>query len=283
MRFFFTSLLVLMLSATLGAQSALDSPGVRELKTLVDRQHALLARASAAANQTEVEDLRRPLQQLVFDYERFLRTHPDLVAGYVSYAMLLGNPLLDERRRAVGLLLKANELDADLPLVKNQLGNFLAEEGRPLDALNYFLAAVQLEPKEPLYHYQIGTLLHEARNDFLESGSWTREALDDAMFKAFEEAATLAPDNIGYAYRFGEAYYDVDRPDWEAAIAHWQALEQRMASPVEQQTTRLHQANIRLKQERPADARALLATVTEPVLEAQKQKLIAQLEVPTEK
>ena len=30
------------------------------------------------------------------------------------------------------------------------------------------LAAIQLEPKEPLYHYQLGTLLVEARDAFLK-------------------------------------------------------------------------------------------------------------------
>ena len=68
--------------------------------------------------------------------------------------------------------MRANQLDSDLPLVKNQLGNYLAEEGRPLEAINYYLAATRLEPKEPLYHFQIGTLLSAARDDFLKSGEW---------------------------------------------------------------------------------------------------------------
>ena len=51
------------------------------------------------------------------------------------------------RKQAVAILLKANQLDPDIPLVKNELGNYLAEEGKPLEALNYYLSAVKLEPE----------------------------------------------------------------------------------------------------------------------------------------
>lgn len=263
--------------------NAQETKAVRDLKALVERQKVLLARAGQAGDETAIEDVRPLLQQLVFDYERYLRDFPDEAAGYASYALLLGNPLIDERRRAVALLVKANQLDRHLPLVKNQLGRFLAEEGRPLEALPYFLAAVQLEPKEPLYHYQIGTLINEARDDFLKSGEWTREALDRAMHNAFDQARTHAPDNLFFAYRYCESFYDLEAPSWEEAYAAWEALEVRVTSPVEQQTVRLHRANVRLKQGRPAEARALLENVTESVLAEQKQKLIAQLPPAAEK
>jgi len=175
------------------------------------------------------------------------------------------------------LLLKANQLDANLPLVKNQLGNHLAEEGKPLDALNYYLAAVKLAPEEPLYHYQVGTLLNEGREDFLKSGAWTRAALDEAMQEAFERASALAPGNVGYAYRYGESFYDLERPEWSAALTFWTTLEAKVEAVVEKETIRLHRANVMILQEKFAEARAVLATVGEKALQGQKQKLVAQL------
>ncbi len=275
--------LLCVLVVLAGPLSAQETKAQRDLKALVERQKTLLARAERADNEAAIEDVRPLLQQLVFDYERYLRDFPDEAAAYASYALLLGNPLIDERKRAFALLVKANQLDRNLPLVKNQIGKILAEEGRPLQALPYFLAAVELEPKEPLYHYQIGTLVTEARDDFLKSGEWTREGLDKAMLNAFDQARTHAPDNLFYAYRYCEAFYDLAAPDWDRAFAEWLALEARLTKPVEVQTVRLHQANVRLRQGRHADAQALLATVTESVLEAQKQKLVAQLTVPADK
>lgn len=247
------------------------------LKALTGRQQALVARVSGDRSQEEVEDLRSQFQQLIFDYDDYLKKYPSVAAGYVSYAMLLNQPVLGERKRAAVLLLRANRLDPNLPIVKNQLGNYLAEEGKPLEALNYFLAAVKLAPEEPLYHYQVGTLLHEAREDFLGSGAWTRASLDQAMQDAFEHAAALAPGNVAYAYRYGESFYDLERPEWSAALAWWRALEEKVSAPLEKETLRLHQANVLLRQEKFAEAREALATVNEPALQAQKQKLIAQL------
>jgi tetratricopeptide (TPR) repeat protein len=179
------------------------------------------------------------------------------------------------RKQAAAMLLKSNQLDPNLPLVKNQIGNLLAEDGRPLDALPYFIAAIKLMPKEPLYHYQVGTLLHEARDEFLKSGEWTRPALDQAMHGAFKTAAELAPDRFEFGYRYGESFYDLAEPQWDEALAVWAALEEKAETGLERQTLRLHAANVLFKQAKPDRANLLLATVTEPELQGQKQKLIA--------
>jgi tetratricopeptide (TPR) repeat protein len=257
-----------------------------ELKTLVDRQRALLARADQAPDQAGVEALRPDFQRLIVAYEQFLKDHPEVAAGYVSYALLLSRPVLGERERAAALLLKANELDPNQPLVKNQLGNYLAEDGKPLQAVNYFLAAIKLAPTEPLYYYQLGTLLAAARDDFLTSGKWKRPALDEAMQEAFHQATTLAPDNLEYALAYGKSFYDLERPDWDGALKYWRALELGLHTMVLpkpkliQQTIHLYEAKVLLKQGRLDEARTLIATVDDPQLEAAKQALAAELAVP---
>ena len=253
------------------------------LKLLVERQRDLLAQLAKKNTATEVEDLRSQFQELVFNYDDYLKKYPEVAAGYVSYAMLLSQPVVDQRKLAAAMLLKANAIEPNLPLVKNQLGNYLAEDGRPLDALNYYLAAVQLAPKEPLYHYQIGVLLFEARDEFLKSGAWTRATLDQGMQDAFEQATALSPGNVAYAYRYGESFYDLERPEWSAALEFWRALEAKVAAPVEKETIRLHQANVLLHQQKFAEVLALLETVKEPILQTQKQKLVAQLPVNSAK
>lgn len=249
------------------------------LKSLVERQRELLAEVAKKTTRAEVEDLRAQFQELMFNYDDYLKKYPGVAAGYVSYAMLLSQPVVDQRKLAAAMLLKANAIAPNLPLVKNQLGNYLAEEGRPLDALNYYLAAVQLAPNEPLYHYQIGVLLTEGREEFLKSGAWTRATLDQGMQDAFEQATTLAPGNVAYAYRYGESFYDLERPEWSAALVFWRLLESKVTSPVEKETIRLHQANVLLNLQKFAEVLAVLETVKEPVLQAQKQKLVAKLPV----
>ena len=249
-----------------------------ELQDLIALQRELLDRAATAAFQEDVETLRPRLQALIFDFERYLRKYPQRAEGYVAYSMILGHPLIDERERAQALLLKANELNPELAVVKNQLGKYLAEAGRPLEALNYFLSAVQLEPDEPLYHFQIGQLLGAARSDFLQSGEWTVSQIDQALIHALAEAVRLDADSLPYAYRLAEAQYDVAQPDCEEAMTSWLALEARVQDPVTKQMMRLHQANVALYQGQFDRAEAVLNGIDEAPLLEQRDALLARLE-----
>jgi tetratricopeptide (TPR) repeat protein len=247
----------------------------KTLKDIVARQRDILARADQEGDQLDLARMRGELQNVIHSYDVLIQKSPDFAPAYVAYGLLLGR--VGMTREAVGILLKANKLDADIPIVKNEMARFLAEDGKVVEALPWLTAAIGLEPKEPLYHYHLGKLLAEGRDDFIKTGQFTRPALDQAMLEAFARAAELAPADIGYAYRSAEAYYDLETPQWDAALAAWTALETRVQPGVEQQTIRLQAANVLLKMGRRDHARAMLITVTEPVLAKQKQTLLDSL------
>lgn len=258
---------------------AAESPAVagaetlaeRNLRRIAEKQKDVFADAARQGDDLDEESLKRRLQEIAHDYEVLLRDNPRFAAGYAAYGYLLSK--VDMRKEAAAMLLKANELDPDIALVKNQLGNLLAEDGKPVQAASYFLAAIKLEPAEPLYHYQLGTLLVEGREEFLKTGQWTRATLDAAVLEAFRKASELSPDRFEFAYRHAEAHYDVEKPDWDTALKLWSALEEKAPSDIERQTMRLHAANILIKTGRPDHARMLLETVTEPKLQGQKDRL----------
>ncbi len=253
----------------------------KELKDLVAREKQLTAQAAKAGPNFDEDDFRNQMQQLADAYEKLIRQAPEFVPTYVAYGLMLDK--IGMRKESIVLLLRANHIDQNIAVVKNQLGRYMAEEGKPLEAMAFFITAVELEPKEPLYHYQMATLLAEARDDFLKSGQWTRQQLDKNMLEGFHKAAELAPDNIGYAYRAAEAYGDLGEPRWDDAMTAWHALEGRAKPGVEVQTIHLQEANILLKQQKINEARELLATVDEPVLAKNKQTLVDQLPKNTEK
>ncbi|HEY1111438.1 MAG TPA: hypothetical protein VGE76_22475 [Opitutaceae bacterium] len=266
-----------LVAASVGGLSAAESESMadRTLKKIVEQQKTVFAEAMKDGDKISESALQTQFQRVLHEYELLLRNNPSYAAGYAAYGYFLAK--VDMRKEATAMLLKANQLDANIPLVKNQLGNILAEDGKPLQAVAYYLAAIKLEPNEPLYHYQLGTLLTEARDDFLKSGEWTREAVDTAGHNAFKKAAELAPDRFEFAYRFAESYYDLEKPDWEAALKAWSALEEKAQTPIERQTMRLHAANVLIKMGRLDHARALLETVDDPKLKAQKDRLLPQL------
>jgi hypothetical protein len=61
------------------------------------------------------------------------------------------------------------------------------------------------------------------------------------------------------------------------ALARWTSLEDRAKPGIEQQTIRLHAANVLIKMGRPDHARALIASVNEAPLLKQKQTLLDEL------
>ncbi|HYD85717.1 MAG TPA: hypothetical protein VEA63_16730, partial [Opitutus sp.] len=189
-----------MLLVTFAARSSgqeSETLADRTFRQLAEEQKALLAGAAADNPNFDMENFRQQIERLCRGYEEFLRANPKSAEGFAAYGYLLSK--VDQRKESIAMLLKANQLDPSLPLVKNQIGNYLAEEGRPLDAVAYYMAAIKLAPDEPLYHYQLGSLLTEARDDFLKSGEWTRTAIDEAMHTAFRRATELAPDRFEFA------------------------------------------------------------------------------------
>jgi tetratricopeptide (TPR) repeat protein len=260
---------------------AAETMGEKTLKDIVARQRAIFARAAADPGHMDEATLRGDLQAIINSYDVLIQKSPDFAAAYVAYGLMLGQ--VGMTRPAVGMLLKANQLDAAIPLVKNELARLLAEDGKPVDALPWIMAALDLEPKEALYHYHLGKLLTEGRDDFIATGQFTRAKLDQTMLEAFRRGAELAPDNFAYAYRAAEAYYDLETPQWTDALARWSTLEERAKPGLEQQTIRLHAANVLLKLGRRDHARALIVTVTEPPLQKQKQTLLDELAAKGEK
>jgi tetratricopeptide (TPR) repeat protein len=259
----------------LRAQAPTESMTEHHLKQIVERQHTLLDEAAKEGEKLDSESLRSQLQSIVAEYEILFREDPNFAAGYASEGLLLRQ--VGMNKEAVGLMLKANQIDPNIPLVKNQIGNYLAEDGKPLEAVSYYLAAIKLAPNEPLYHFQLGTLLREARSDFIRSGDWTGDALGNAEHEAFRRASELAPDKLEYAYSYGESFYDLTKPDWDQAVKFWGQLEERAQNQKEREAMRLQAANILIIQKKPDYATTLLATVTDPSLQEQKQKLVAQI------
>jgi tetratricopeptide (TPR) repeat protein len=257
------------------AAAAAETLAERTLREIVAQQKAVLTRAEEAGDNLNEAQFKADMQQLALRYDVLLQSSPDFVPAYVAYAQLLDR--VGMAKEAVALLLKANKLDDKIPLVKNQMAKHLAEDGKPLEALPWLMAATDLAPDEPLYHYHLGTLLREARDDFLAAGQFNRASIDQAMLAAFRRAAALAPENFGYAYRAAEAHYDLEKPDWAVALKDWAALEERAKPGVEKETMRLHAANVLLKQGDRERAAALLALVAEPVLAKQKQTLLDQM------
>lgn len=256
-----------------------ESMAWRDLRDAVLRERAIWARLRDQPDDDyEQQRAAAEFRTVMNAYENVIRASPKFAEAYAAYGLLLSRT--GNREEAVRAFLKANQLDPNMPMVKNQIGNYLIEESRYKDALGYYLAAIRLMPDEPLYHYQLGSLLREYRKFLVDDGLYTSPKIDALMQEAFREAARLAPDNWGYIYRFAESYYDLETPKWEEALAEWTRLEARAKAGVEKQTIHLHQANILARLGRRDEARQIVDSIVEPSLQGAKAEVIAMIDPP---
>jgi tetratricopeptide (TPR) repeat protein len=247
----------------------------RELKRIVQRQRTILDAAREAGENIDRSSTEQQIGEVARDYESLLRKDATFVPAYVAYGMFLAT--IDQPERSFAIFKRADAIDGTVAVVKNQLGNHCAETGDFAQAKHLYEEAIRLEPKEALYHYQLGSLLYEYRGHFIDAKLLDREALLTRSFDAFARAAELAPGNLAYVYRHAESYADMPSPDWAEALAVWQSLAQRTKPGLELQTVQLQVAVVLVKLGRIEDARRLLPGITDEKLQFSKQKLIEEL------
>jgi tetratricopeptide (TPR) repeat protein len=249
--------------------------GERKLIQIQKDQEAIFKRIEESDDTDESGNLELSVRHLMTEYESYLAENPEDVLCLILYGKLLRK--IDRLEDAQLVFLKANSLDPNLAVVKQQLGNYHAEIGNFEEALGYFLIAVELSPDTALYTYQLGELLYQFRDLFLTSGMFNRDTLDRQISKAFAESARLDSDNIDFQFRYAESFYDLENPDWNAALEAWEAVGNSVNSEVEIAAVLLHKANIYIKLKEPEKAREIIDNVNLPELAETKEQLLKQL------
>lgn len=267
---------LLLLSLALVAVSArAETLAEKTLREIVERQKALFAKAEKDGDDVDTARFQGEAQAIASSYDVYIQNNPTNAAGFAAYGIFLDK--VGMSKQAAAILLRANKLDGENPIVKNQIAKLLAEDGKPVEALPWLTAAIDLAPREPFYHYHMGLLLREGREFFLKQGGFTRAGLDKSMLEAFAKAAELAPGNWEFALQHAKAYYDLETPKWAEALGVWQQLENRPTTTGLRQLIQLHEAKVLLNLGRAGEARGLLDRITEPQLALEKQTLLDEV------
>ena len=250
-------------SNAIGSSSG-ESFAERKLKEIVKRQEAIFDRIEEDGGEYHQGDFEVAMRSITHQYEDYLLNNPEDVIGYILYGKLLNK--LGETEHAVRQFLKADQIDPKIHVVKQQLGNYMAEHGKFQEALGFFTQAVELSPETALYYYQIAEVMNLFRENIVLSGLFTRDELDCHMQEAFATAASLDPENRLFRFRYAESFYDVEAPDWETALQSWEALQEVAQPGLEVEAILLHRANALAELGRFEEAEALSAQVIEPSL-----------------
>ena len=247
------------------------------LQQLNEREEEAYKKFETAMSEEDIDQVRRELASVMEGYEKLIASSPNYAPAYISYGLMLNRT--GNVKESYGMFLKADELDPMVPVVKNQLGNYMAEEAKYTEALGFFMLARDLAPEEPLYQYQIGNLLVAFRRHFIDDGLYTPLEIDDAIIGHFQKAYHLNPLEIGYKMRYAQSFFDVENPDWETALVTWQELYRAAGSEYEQQVVRLYTARVRLEMKHHTAARKLLKQIDHPSLDESKQTLLSEIDL----
>jgi tetratricopeptide (TPR) repeat protein len=268
LRYVFLCYLTSLCSLSAASDSDLASSS---LLAIAEKEAKIYQKIAEDPEFYSANDLDRRINELVQSYRTYLLDQPNDVCAYILYGKLLRR--VQENDQAFMAFLKADELDPEIAVVKQQIGNHLAEEGQGKAALTFYLRAVELEPQTAIYHFALGQLIHDFRQEFIEDGIFTSEALEREMLKAFRRAAALEPENFDFQMRLGEAYYDLTSPDWKGALVHWNKLRKEALTTLQGEILDLHRARVLGKLGRAAEAHKLLEQVLSPALQYSKQQV----------
>ena len=227
-----------------------------------------LERVSAEPD-ADVNDVQRRFQEVAAEYHGIIVRNPEDLDARLLYAKLLSR--YGDRETAWEHFLVAAKLaekeGLQIAVIHQELSTYYAEEGDHTRAIAYALNAIDIEPAVAAYHFGLGQVLAGFKPEFTADGIYSSARIDEMMLRAFATARDLDPANLDLQFRYGEAFYDVEYPDWESALAHWQSLaDQPGLSPFQPDAIRLQQARCLLGLGRTDEARQLAQSVQSPEL-----------------
>ena len=271
-------LLVLVACTTLATSQPSSRPAKldqKELLTIVQRHEKLLFQYSDNPDKFEIQKLADRIDNIAKAYASFNNNNPKDVFGYVLHGKFLRE--IGRYPDAYRVFQKAYALDPNLAVVNQQLGNHHSENGRFREAYQHFTKAAKLDPTVPVYHYQLGAHLLYFSKPILAENLLASEEYDKTLMNSLAEAVRLDPQNRSYRTLQAEAYYELKKPDWEAAYKAWSSLLTGSNSEAETQTIQLNQATVLYELKRAPEARLLLSEISLPALSKQKDTLVEKL------
>jgi tetratricopeptide (TPR) repeat protein len=222
------------------------------------------------------DDFERMMLDLSYRYDELISRDPHNINTLIFYGKFLRR--IGKNDQANVMFVHADQLSPDIAVVKQQLGNFMAEEGNYPEAFKYYQKAIDLAPKEAVYHYGMGELIATFRDKFIADGEFSEKDADARTLSEFAKASELDPSNKDFAFRMGEAYYDVAVPDWNAVLEVWIAMSKRSdLTSYERDAVRLHTARVFCELGKGREARELLREDVVPILRATRARLLKRL------
>ena len=248
----------------------------KKLLEIIDQQKRFFDRVKSESrmSQSDALSLKNKLDSLWAEYMAQYPKDIDALILYGKYLRAVGEDELSYNQ-----FLKADALNPDIAVVKQQLANYEAEHGLPKYAFDNISAAVALDPDNSVYRLQMAALIVFFREELIHKKYFSQSQLDSLMIKSYAKAAELEPQNSNIQWKYAQAFYDVGKADWSAALAQWEKILENFAPlNLDRQTALANKARVLIELNRDKESLAVLEKVTLPSLQPDRRKLLSIIE-----
>ncbi len=218
-------------------------------------------------------------------YDEFLRRHPDSGKGFLAYGSFLND--IGDEAGAIERWEKSRELDPKNPASWNNLANSYAHVGPVEKSFPYYDEALRLNPNEPIYWHNFGTLTFLFRVDATNYFKTDEQGVFRKALEMYQQAIRLDPVNFNLLTDVAQTYYGVKPPPaknseearqaelklMHTALGAWTNALAQAASDEDREGVYLHMARWRLRAGQFEEAKARLAAVTNEVHQPMRQRL----------
>ena len=243
----------------------------RRLLEIIEEQEKFFKWLGENPDKTSPEAHTR-IRKLGGLWNSYFADNPDDVDALILYGKFrraMGNP-----SEAYKIFKKIDSMDGDIPVVKQQLATFEGESGSYKDAYSHLKLAVELDPKQAVYHSQMGQLLFLFRDKFIASGMFDRDTVDKMYLESMRNAYKLAPECEEYKWRYAQSFYDVSKADWNEPLKVWDELLADATLDLERQTINANRARVLIELYRDAEAEEILNGINHPSLAGAKRAML---------
>jgi tetratricopeptide (TPR) repeat protein len=237
--------------------------------TVADELHAAKLMEAALFARQRGGDAEQKLAKI---YEDLDAKHPrsaDVKNARAEFLWSIG-----ERQHATDEWEAACRLEPANATVLGHLGDCQLATGDVKKSAAFYTRAVTAEPGNAAHHFALANVIFMFRHELHDATAPDEAAVLDRALSHFAQASRIEPLNLEYARAFAETYYNLPKPDWNAALAAWQHV---LDISREKDFALMNMTRVHMHLGQKTEARDCLAKVHGPAFERMKTRLLERI------
>ncbi len=253
----------------------LDDTVLAEVDELIRQNQAIAEQSGERGPDDLRKQIEAKLEPVRKAYDDFIRRYPNHARARIAYGSFLNDT--GDEDGAAEQWEKARQLDPTNPAAWNNLANYYGHRGPVKKAFEYYAKAIELNPFESVYYYNLGTTVYLFRQDAMEFYGITEQEVFDKALALYKKALQLDPKNFVLATDVAQTYYGIRPMRTNDAIKAWEYALALAPDETARQGIYVHLARIKINAGRFDEARQHLNAVTNSVFDVLKTRLLRKL------